>query len=205
MSKASSLIPLAPLRDHTAAKFQEWVKKTPNEEHALRLLEAKALEILAGNSAAFDDLEKRLEQIVDAADALDNGYAFAASQKLLSELQGLARAGLSLGVPVYPELAVQLQLAQSSSAPGREHSAQPGSRTKLGGPPDWIQTDETPICPQCQKTMTFVAQIDSVAQEQTELGQRLTEQNSFMFADVGMIYVFWCSACFETRSVLQSG
>ena len=40
--------------------------------------------------------------------------------------------------------------------------------------------------------MTFYAQLDSINDE-------------YNLADVGLIYVFVCFDCFETRSVLQSG
>ncbi|HWV98860.1 MAG TPA: hypothetical protein VNZ64_04120 [Candidatus Acidoferrum sp.] len=202
-SKSSPGIALKPLREHSAARFEEWVKKTPDHEAALRSLQEKTLSILASDSATFDQIQELLEEVVQAADALDDGHAFAASQKLTSELGSLARAALSVGVPVFPELAVDLRITASSSSAGGESAIKPGSRTKLGGKPDWIQPDETPICEQCQKAMTFVAQIDSVANQASDLGERLSEKNSFMFADVGMIYVFWCSKCYETRSVLQ--
>ncbi len=37
-----------------------------------------------------------------------------------------------------------------------------GRRSKLGGEPDWVQSDETPKCAGCHKPMTFVGQIDSI-------------------------------------------
>jgi len=40
--------------------------------------------------------------------------------------------------------------------------------------------------------MTFYGQLDSVGDQ-------------IALADVGMIYVFVCFNCFETRSILQSG
>jgi hypothetical protein len=52
--------------------------------------------------------------------------------------------------------------------------------------------------------MTFVAQIDSIANQDTDLGRLLQAKRSFTFADGGMIYVFWCPGCGETASVLQS-
>jgi hypothetical protein len=67
-----------------------------------------------------------------------------------------------------------------------------GRRHKLGGAPDWLQAPDIPSCPDCRKAMTFYGQLDSVGDEIT-------------LADVGMIYVFVCFDCFETKSVLQSG
>ena len=65
-----------------------------------------------------------------------------------------------------------------------------GCRHRLGGQPDFIQPTDIPVC-SCGKTMTFYAQLDSINDE-------------FILADCGMIYVFVCFDCFETRTVLQS-
>jgi uncharacterized protein YwqG len=55
-----------------------------------------------------------------------------------------------------------------------------GQRTKLGGEPDWIQGDETPVCAECNQPMSFVAQIDSI-----DYTGRLGS-GPYMFGDVGM-------------------
>lgn len=65
-----------------------------------------------------------------------------------------------------------------------------GRRHRLGGKPDFIQADDVPAC-SCGKSMTFHAQLDSINDE-------------FCLADCGMIYVFVCFDCFETRSPLQT-
>jgi hypothetical protein len=65
-----------------------------------------------------------------------------------------------------------------------------GSRHKLGGTPDFLQKTEYPSC-SCRKPMTFYAQLDSINDE-------------IALADCGMIYVFVCFDCFETKSFLQS-
>ena len=67
-----------------------------------------------------------------------------------------------------------------------------GRRHKLVGVPDWVQPPEVPECPLCKQTMTFYGQLDSVGDE-------------MKIADVGMVYVFLCFDCYETKSVLQSG
>ncbi len=73
-----------------------------------------------------------------------------------------------------------------------------GNRTKLGGVPEWIQFDETPTCPTCEKKMVFVTQVDSI-----DYTARPISQQSYMFGDVGMIYVFFCFECTETASIFQ--
>ena len=76
------------------------------------------------------------------------------------------------------------QLAQHKHAP-----REVGNRNKLGGSPDWVQAEEWPIC--CDKKMTFYGQLDSVG-------------DNIHLADCGLIYVFVCFDCFNTRSVMQS-
>ena len=62
--------------------------------------------------------------------------------------------------------------------------------TKVGGAPDWIQEDETPICPDCTELMQLVVQVDSF-------------DNEYQFADMGRLYTFVCFNCNETLSVMQ--
>lgn len=83
-----------------------------------------------------------------------------------------------------------------------------GQRTKLGGAPDWDQHDETPMCAECDQPMTFVAQIDSVEHDWKSnphaVDSRSDDQN-WMFGDVGMIYVFFCFDCGASQNVFQFG
>lgn len=65
-----------------------------------------------------------------------------------------------------------------------------GKRHRIGGEPDWLQGEDVPSC-RCGKPMDFYGQLDSVG-------------DKACLADCGLIYVFVCWDCFETRSVLQS-
>jgi len=65
-----------------------------------------------------------------------------------------------------------------------------GRRHRLGGSPDFVHCGNVPAC-SCSKPMTFYAQLDSI-------------NDDFCLADCGMIFVFVCFECFETKSVLQS-
>ena len=65
-----------------------------------------------------------------------------------------------------------------------------GKRSKIGGVPTWAQKPQVPEC-SCRKPMTFYGQLDSVGDE-------------INLADCGLIYVFVCFDCFETKSLLQS-
>ncbi|HYN23141.1 MAG TPA: hypothetical protein VE078_19435, partial [Thermoanaerobaculia bacterium] len=66
-----------------------------------------------------------------------------------------------------------------------------GKRSKLGGEPAWIENDDTPRCTDCQQTMTFYGQLDSIG-------------DAINLADCGMIYVFVCFDCYECQAILQS-
>ncbi|MBT5019773.1 MAG: hypothetical protein HON04_13640 [Planctomicrobium sp.] len=61
--------------------------------------------------------------------------------------------------------------------------------TKLGGDPEWIQLEWKPEC--CGERMTFLGQIDSLDILEAHL------------PDSAIVYVFFCSKCFETESQLQ--
>jgi hypothetical protein len=65
-----------------------------------------------------------------------------------------------------------------------------GHRHKIGGSPEWQQSEQWPEC--CGSRMTFYAQLDSI-------GDKLH------LADCGLIYVFICFGCFNTKSVFQCG
>ena len=67
-------------------------------------------------------------------------------------------------------------------------SGESGS-TKLGGAPDWIQVEWRPEC--CGRRMRFLGQFDSLDIPAAEL------------PDAALVYIFFCSECFETASQLQ--
>ncbi|HWY30674.1 MAG TPA: hypothetical protein VNX46_07980, partial [Candidatus Acidoferrum sp.] len=77
--------------------------------------------------------------------------------------------------------------------PGRDNL---GLRSKLGGDPDWVQGNDTPVCSECGEAMTFIGQIDSIDHkgDHNPHRQKHCEQD-FMFGDVGIIYVFFCFDC----------
>lgn len=74
---------------------------------------------------------------------------------------------------------------------GYKWNNEAGTHHKLGGTPDWLQSEDIPLCPDCHKPMSFYGQLDSIGDE-------------FDLADCGMIYVFVCFDCFTTQSILQS-
>jgi uncharacterized protein YwqG len=99
---------------------------------------------------------------------------------------------------VYPEYRVRLEpVPAGEAAVPEQYPENLGQRTKLGGEPIWIQTEQVPECPHCQQPMAFVAQIDSI--DHDGYGGR----GPYMFGDVGMIYVFYCNECTEAQAVVQ--
>lgn len=98
------------------------------------------------------------------------------------------------GPRTFPEIALvpTPNSPEASAAVGFKWAGEKvGRRHKLGGLPDWVQQPDVPTCPSCHQSMTFYGQLDSVGDEMT-------------IADVGMVYVFVCFDCYETKSVLQS-
>lgn len=66
-----------------------------------------------------------------------------------------------------------------------------GNRSKIGGMPDWMQGEEIPHCSFCAQEMVFYGQLDSIGDE-------------FSIGDAGMIYVFICPKCLESKSIVQT-
>ena len=69
----------------------------------------------------------------------------------------------------------------------------------LGGKPEWIQGEEFPICPKCDKDMVLLLQLKSLPYEITKLHRNL---RCYTFGDAGNFYVFTCPKCgtFKTSS-----
>ena len=65
-----------------------------------------------------------------------------------------------------------------------------GRKSKVGGVPAWIQLEETPGCPKCERPMAFLLQLAS--------------DSRISYGDVGMLYAFACPSCRITASLIQS-
>ncbi|WP_211241170.1 hypothetical protein [Pseudonocardia spinosispora] len=64
---------------------------------------------------------------------------------------------------------------------------------QVGGEPSWIQGDETPTCPGCERSMEFLVQWETGHDPQTAIN----------FGDAGCGYAFACRACGEARFLTQ--
>jgi len=110
-----------------------------------------------------------------------------------------------------PEVSREYRIKFEKVPPGElavPDSEKLGMRSKLGGEPTWCQSPEVPDCPACKKQMSFIAQIDSMEHDADYNPHAigcLSNQQHYMFGDVGMIFVFMCFNCNETKSVVQCG
>jgi len=66
-----------------------------------------------------------------------------------------------------------------------------GKRHKLGGDPQFLRQEEWPCCPSCKEAMSFYGQLDSISDD-------------ICIADCGVIHVFLCFDCCESKSIVQS-
>lgn len=92
-------------------------------------------------------------------------------------------------IPPFKLIPEPLTAEAAALAPFKWAGRDIGRRHRLGGRPDLIQSEEVPKC-SCNKEMTFYAQLDSINDE-------------FVIGDCGMIYVFICFDCFESKSLVQ--
>lgn len=69
---------------------------------------------------------------------------------------------------------------------------------KLGGKPNWIQSDNTPKCKKCKAVMTFIGQLASVGCKGT-VNKNI---DSYIFGDCGCYYVFSCFECDNDHQVI---
>jgi hypothetical protein len=97
-----------------------------------------------------------------------------------------------MDIPAYRLVPQPLDELARMNPPGFKWAKPPaGQRHQIGGKPDFIQSEEHPRCPRCDKLMTFYAQLDSLNDE-------------IVLGDLGMIYVFVCFDCLEVKALLQS-
>ncbi|SET02192.1 MULTISPECIES: DUF1963 domain-containing protein [unclassified Variovorax] len=92
-------------------------------------------------------------------------------------------------IPAFKLVPEPLTEEAKSLAPFKWAGDDIGKRHRLGGKPDFIQSSEIPKC-SCGKEMTFYAQLDSI-------------NDDYVIGDCGMVYVFICFDCLETKSILQ--
>ncbi len=75
--------------------------------------------------------------------------------------------------------------------PFRWASPEIGKRHQIGGRPHAMSDGDWPYCSSCERKMRFYGQLDSINDE-------------YCIADCGLIYVFICFECLETKSIVQT-
>lgn len=79
-------------------------------------------------------------------------------------------------------------------------------RTSLGGEAIWEQHDDHPVCPVCDRNMTLVFQLDSLAQlSQNKNLKGKISQDDYAFGDVGIVRFFRCIDCNEFDANWECG
>jgi len=84
---------------------------------------------------------------------------------------------------------------------GMELNVNKTANCKIGGRPDWIQTDNTPRCKECKSDMLFIGQLASIGCK----GNVKDNIDNLIFGDCGCFYVFSCFDCGnETQVIFQN-
>jgi hypothetical protein len=111
-------------------------------------------------------------------------YALAEGKPIALDSKGIAIKSNSLqpGEDDLPARAAILSPVASATKARR--------KSKVGGKPDWIQTDASPDCPRCREAMAFVAQLAS--------------DKHISYDDLGMLYAFACEPCKIVATLIQS-
>lgn len=94
-------------------------------------------------------------------------------------------------IPEIP-LVMNPKTVAAKSVIGFKWNKEAGKGHKLGGEPDWLQSEEIPECSQCFQKMSFYGQLDCIG-------------DSVALGDCGRIFVFVCFDCLESKSVVQCG
>lgn len=87
------------------------------------------------------------------------------------------------------KLVTQPDTQEAKDIIGYKRNDVAGTRHFLGGQPDGLGKSEFPSCEDCNNTMTFYAQVDSIG-------------DKFDLADCMVIHNFVCFDCFTVKAVL---
>ena len=114
------------------------------------------------------------------------------------ELQAL---GAKPAEPEFPAVALPETVATLAPTPRRwlwQDWALSNGRENLhrvGGHPSWIQSAQYPACPDCQRLMPFLMQLDS--------NLPTANGEDWLWGSGGICYVFWCDACAISAALWQ--
>jgi hypothetical protein len=167
-------------------QFRKIIEKVINEngEHS-PWLKKNVRSVLAEfdsreNTGTFHGVYQFLKEIVSRAEAHDDffsGYDF-------HEIESLQMAR---DTHIAQKIELKLFVDGKEMDPGR---------TSIGGPAVWEQNENHPVCPTCDRNMTLVFQLDSLAQlsKNEGLGADIS-RDDYEFGDVGIVRFFRCIGC----------
>lgn len=101
----------------------------------------------------------------------------------------------------YPDYAIQLQhvlepFIDTSVNVINDEFRKVSELSKIGGVPSWIQNNETPICPKCNRPMEFVAQLSAELDGSLPAYPSRWDDEKYKFfhfgGDDGIGYLFLC-------------
>jgi hypothetical protein len=158
-------------------------------------------------------LNKNLEAVLAEFDSRKETGTFHGVYRFLEEMKGRAKEhgdfftgyefheieSLQMEREIHTAQKIELKLFIE----GQE--IDPG-RTSLGGEPIWEQNEDHPVCPSCDRNMTLVFQLDSLAQlsQNSKLGVDISEDD-YAFGDVGIVRFFRCIDCNEFAANWECG
>ena len=73
----------------------------------------------------------------------------------------------------------------------------PDGGLQIGGTPKWVQNDDTPICPQCDRDMALLAKFSGFGETGGSIDLEVYNHGG------AVVYVFGCSDCCEHQVVRQ--
>lgn len=102
----------------------------------------------------------------------------------------------------YPDYAVNFEHILESHVDTSDYSIDESERltvselTKIGGAPLWLQTNETPVCPNCKRAMQFIAQFAAELDGHLPADPSKWDGEKYKFfhfgGDDGIGYLFIC-------------
>lgn len=127
-----------------------------------------------------------------AGEAIRVLEAMAVGEHLRAQSAKLREPGMPQRLPEFRMTLEPLSREAEEVIGFRWAGSEAGSRSKFGGEPEpSIESRDWPRCTHCRKPTSFVAQIDSVG-------------DSLLFADIGVLQVFYCFDCNEPSALLDS-
>ena len=159
-------------------------------------------EVIQKNESCAPWLKKNLEQVLHEFDIREETGTFYGVYQFIEEIKDRAKEhedffsgyefheieSLQMNRETHTAQKIELKLFVD----GKEIDS---GRTSLGGEPVWEQNEDHPVCPDCDKNMTLVFQLDSLAQLSNNMNVGISISDDYAFGDVGIVRFFRCADC----------